>query len=166
MIEETAVRVEISAARFASQSIFDILRLTVQAMSSQNYGQQSLSTLNRQERPLASVDVNEKTLPYIRRQLKQYSVDFSVTKDRDTGQMYLWFKGQDVDRIQTALENCIAERGKERPIPELRDLPCAPLTSAARGRRSPKRNMTLMKAVSVSACQAADISLPPASCTN
>ena len=118
MIEETAVRVEISAARFASQSIFDILRLTVQAMSSQNYGQQSLSALNRQERPLASVDVNEKTLPYIRRQLKQYS----VTKDRDTGQMYLWFKGQDVDRIQTALENCIAERGKERPIPELRDL--------------------------------------------
>ena len=122
MIEETAVRVEISAARFASQSIFDILRLTVQAMSSQNYGQQSLSALNRQERPLASVDVNKKTLPYIRRQLKQYSVDFSVTKDRDTGQMYLWFKGQDVDRIQTALENCIAERGKERPIPELRDL--------------------------------------------
>lgn len=122
MIEETAVRVEISAAHFASQSIFDILRLTVQAMSSQNYGQQSLSTLNRQERPLASVDVNEKTLPYIRRQLKQYSVDFSVTKDRDTGQMYLWFKGQDVDRIQAALENCIAERGKERPIPELRDL--------------------------------------------
>ena len=122
MIEETAVRVEISAARFASQSIFDILRLTVQARSSQNYGQQSLNTLNRQERPLASVDVNKKTLPYIRRQLKQYSVDFSVTKDRDTGQMYLWFKGQDVDRIQTALENCIAERGKERPIPELRDL--------------------------------------------
>ena len=32
MIEETAVRVEIHAARFASQSIFDILRLTVQAM--------------------------------------------------------------------------------------------------------------------------------------
>ena len=47
MIEETAVRVEISAARFASQSIFDILRLTVQAMSSQNYGQQSLNTLNQ-----------------------------------------------------------------------------------------------------------------------
>lgn len=38
MIEETAVRVEISAARFASQSIFDILRLTVQAMSSQIMG--------------------------------------------------------------------------------------------------------------------------------
>ena len=54
MIEETAVRVEISAARFASQSIFDILRLTVQAMSSQNYGQQSLSATDfpAPERPL------------------------------------------------------------------------------------------------------------------
>ena len=122
MIEETAVRVEISAARFASQSIFDILRLTVQAMQDRNYGQQSLSALNRQERQLASVDVNDKTLRYVKRQLNQYSVDFSVTKDKDTGHMYLWFKGQDVDRIQTALENCIAERGREGPGVELKDL--------------------------------------------
>lgn len=122
MIEETAVRVEISAARFASQSIFDILRLTVQAMQGRNYGQQSLSALNRQERQLASVDVNDKTLRLVKRQLNQYSVDFSVTKDKDTGHMYLWFKGQDVDRIQTALENCIAERGREGPGVELKDL--------------------------------------------
>lgn len=122
MIEETAVRVEISAARYASQSIFDILRLTVQAMQGRNYGQQSLSALNRQERQLASVDVNDKTLRLVKRQLNQYSVDFSVTKDKDTGHMYLWFKGQDVDRIQTALENCIAERGREGPGVELKDL--------------------------------------------
>ena len=122
MMEETAVRVEISAARFASQSILDILRLTVQAMQGRSYGQQTLAELNRQNRQLASVDVNDRTLRLVKRQLNQYSVDFSVTKDKDTGHMYLWFKGQDVDRIQTALENCIAERGKERPIPELKDL--------------------------------------------
>lgn len=122
MMEETAVRVEISAARYASQSIFDILRLTVQAMQGRSYGQQSLAELNRQKRQLASVDVNEKTLRYVKRQLNQYSVDFSVTKDRDTGHMYLWFKGQDVDRIQTALENCIAERGREGHGVELKDL--------------------------------------------
>lgn len=122
MIEEIAVRVEISAARFASQSIFDILRLTVQAMQERNYGQQSLADLNRQERQLASVDVNDKTLRLVKRQLNQYSVDFSVTKDKDTGHMYLWFKGQDVDRIQTALENCIADRGREGLGVELKDL--------------------------------------------
>ena len=115
MIEETAVRVEISAARFASQSIFDILRLTVQAMQDRNYGQQSLSALNRQERQLASVDVNDKTLRYVKRQLNQYSVDFSVTKDKDTGKINLWFKSQDIDRIQAALENCIVDLGKAQP---------------------------------------------------
>ena len=80
MIEETAVRVEISAARFASQSIFDILRLTVQAMNSQNYGQQSLSALNRQERPLASVDVNKKTLPYIRDIICRQALNFTISQ--------------------------------------------------------------------------------------
>ena len=103
MMEETAVRVEISAARYASQSILDILRLTVQAMQGRSYGQQTLAELNRQNRQLASVDVNDRTLRLVKRQLNQYSVDFSVTKDKD------------VDRIQTALENCIAERGQERP---------------------------------------------------
>lgn len=131
MMEETAVRVEISAARFASQSIFDILRLTVQAMQGRSYGQQTLAELNRQERQLASVDVNDKTLRLVKRQLNQYSVDFSVTKDKDTGHMYLWFKGQDVDRIQTALENCIAERGREGPGVELKDL-AARLVARAR----------------------------------
>jgi len=122
MMEETAVRVEISAARFASQSILDILRLTVLAMQGRSYGQQSLAELNRQNRQLASVDVNDRTLRLVKRQLNQYSVDFSVTKDKDSGRMYLWFKGQDVDRIQTAIENCIAARGKERPISLLQEL--------------------------------------------
>lgn len=76
MIEETAVRVEISAARYASQSILDILRLTVQAMQGRSYGQQSLAELNRQNRQLASVDVNDRTLRIVKRQLDQYSVDF------------------------------------------------------------------------------------------
>ena len=35
-------------------------------------------------------------------------------------------------------------------------LPCAPLTSAAHGRRSPKRNMTLTRTASAYAYQAAD----------
>lgn len=67
MMEETAVRVEISAARYASQSIFAILRLTVQAMQGRSYGQQTLAELNRQERPLASVDVNDRTLRLVKR---------------------------------------------------------------------------------------------------
>lgn len=111
MVEETAIRVQINAAKLAGQGIFGILQAVASMLQARQYGQQSIQSLNRQSQALASVELNDKTLPYVRRQLKEYSVDFAITKDKDTGQLNLWFKGQDVDRIQTAIENCIAARG-------------------------------------------------------
>ena len=108
MVEETAIRVQINAAKLAGQGIFGILQAVASMLQARQYGQQSIQSLNRQSQALASVELNDKTLPYVRRQLKEYSVDFAITKDKDTGQLNLWFKGQDVDRIQTA----IAERRK------------------------------------------------------
>ena len=122
MVEETAIRVQINAAKLAGQGIFGILQTVASMLQARQYGQQSIQSLNRQSQALASVELNDKTLPYVRRQLKEYSVDFAITKDKDTGQLNLWFKGQDVDRIQTAIENCIAARGKERPISLLQEL--------------------------------------------
>lgn len=120
--EETAIRVQINAAKLAGQGIFGILQAVANMLQARQYGQQSIQSLNRQSQALASVELNDKTLPYVRRQLKEYSVDFAITKDKDTGQLNLWFKGQDVDRIQTAIENCIAARGKERPTSLLQEL--------------------------------------------
>lgn len=108
MVEETAIRVQINAAKLAGQGIFGILQAVASMLQARQYGQQSIQSLNRQSQALASVELNDKTLPYVRRQLKEYSVDFAITKDKDTGQLNLWFKGQDVDRIQTAIENCMA----------------------------------------------------------
>lgn len=122
MIEETAIRVQINAAKLAGQGIFGILQAVASMLQARQYGQQSIQSLNRQSQALASVELNDKTLPYVRRQLKEYSVDFAITKDKDTGQLNLWFKGHDVDRIQTAIENCIAARGKERPTSLLQEL--------------------------------------------
>jgi hypothetical protein len=106
MIEETAIRVQINAAKLAGQGIFGILQTIANMLQARQYGQQSIQSLNRQSQALASVELNDKTLPYVRRQLKEYSVDFAITKDKDTGQLNLWFKGQDVDRIQTAIKPC------------------------------------------------------------
>ena len=113
MVEETAIRVQINAAKLAGQGIFGILQMVASMLQARQYGQQSIQSLNRQSQALASVELNDKTLPYVRRQLKEYSVDFAITKDKDTGQL---------DRIQTAIENCIAARGKERPTSLLREL--------------------------------------------
>ena len=115
MVEETAIRVQINAAKLAGQGIFGILQAVASMLQARQYGQQSIQSLNRQSQALASVELNDKTLPYVRRQLKEYSVDFAITKDKDTGQLNLWFKGQDVDRIQTAIETALQLAARNVP---------------------------------------------------
>ena len=117
MIEEQAVRMEISMAKLAGRGIVDVLQLLSQSLRQQQYGQQSIAQLNRQGRQITSVDVDNATVHAVKRQLKQYAVDFAITKEKSTGKMYLWFKGQDVERIQAALENCIAEMGQQQNAP-------------------------------------------------
>lgn len=89
MVEETAIRVQINAAKLAGQGIFGILQAVASMLQARQYGQQSIQSLNRQSQALASVELNDKTLPYVRRQLREYSVDFAITKDKDTGQLNL-----------------------------------------------------------------------------
>lgn len=115
MVEETAIRVQINAAKLAGQGIFGILQAVASMLQARQYGQQSIQSLNRQSQALASVELNDKTLPYVRRQLREYSVDFAITKDKDTGQLNLWFKGQDVDRIQTLLKTALLRAARNVP---------------------------------------------------
>lgn len=123
MVEEQAIRVEVSAARLASQGIMDILRLIVQSLQTQHYGEQSLRQLNHQGRQLSQVDLDNKAVHKVKRQLKEYAVDFAVTKGSGD-KLQLWFKGQDAERVQAALENCIADMGKEKSlsIPTLQEV--------------------------------------------
>ena len=114
MVEETAIRVQINAAKLAGQGIFGILQMVASMLQARQYGQQSIQSLNRQSQALASVELNDKTLPYVRRQLKEYSVDFAITKDKDTGQLNLWFKGQDGKERPTSLLRELSERAMQR----------------------------------------------------
>ena len=64
MVEETAIRVQINAAKLAGQGIFGILQMVASMLQARQYGQQSIQSLNRQSQALASVELNDKTLPY------------------------------------------------------------------------------------------------------
>lgn len=143
MIEEQAVRVEVSAAKLAGRGIVDVLQLLTQSLRSQQYGQQSIAQLNKQGRQLTSVDVDNTTIRTVKRHLKAYSVDFAVTKEKGAGKMFLWFKAQDVERIQAALQNCIAELGKEdtAPVAKLQDLCDRATALAAEANQSHKQQV-------------------------
>ncbi len=71
------------------------------------HGQQSLQKLNSQGRQLESVVLPEKDFGVLRRELNRNAVDFSVKKDRASGEYTFYFKGQDIDRVHKGLEKCI-----------------------------------------------------------
>lgn len=119
MVEEQAVRVEVQAAKLTAGMLAKLLKTIAESLKHQQTqtvtGQQSLKLLNRQGKAVNGVEISKETLADVKRQMNSYYVDFSITKDKDTGKLTLWFKGQDIDRIQTALENCIVDLGKAQP---------------------------------------------------
>ena len=95
MVEDQAVRVEVQAAKLTAGMLAKLL--------------------NRQGKATSHVEVSKETLADVKRQMNSYYVDFSITTDKDTDKINLWFKSQDIDRIQVALENCIVDLGKAQP---------------------------------------------------
>lgn len=71
------------------------------------HGEQSLQKLNLQNKKLESVQLAQDDIKAFKRELKRYAVDFHVMKNKETGERTVYFKGQDIDRIYSGLENCI-----------------------------------------------------------
>ena len=119
MVEDQAVRVEVQAAKLTAGMLARLLKTIAESLKHRQTktvtGQQSLKLLNRQGKATSHVEVSKETLANVKRQMNSYYVDFSITTDKDTGKINLWFKSQDIDRIQVALENCIVDLGKAQP---------------------------------------------------
>lgn len=119
MVEEQAVRVEVQAAKLTAGMLARLLKTIAEKLKHEQVktatGQQSLKLLNRQGKTVNGIEISKETLADVKRQMNSYYVDFSITKDKDTGKINLWFKSQDIDRIQVALENCIVDLGKAQP---------------------------------------------------
>ena len=87
-----------------------LLKLAQSALKNRNqikHGQQSLKKLNLQGNQLDIVKIPGQDIAAFRRQLNKYSVDFSVMKDRKTGEHLVFFKGQDTNRVYAGLEKVL-----------------------------------------------------------
>lgn len=138
MLEEQAVRIEIGMAQILGRTTLALAKLLLAALknqkNSQKFGRQNLAQLSRQGRQLSSAEVDTSQLRLLQKELKHYAVDFTYQKDAATGKALLWFKAQDADRIQGALENVVAELGKkpEHPLrPSLKEICASAIQKAA-----------------------------------
>jgi len=71
----------------------------------QAYGKQSIQKLNRKNRALENIPVSGKDLLGLQRELRQYGVDYAVTtRKTEPGVFDIYFKGGDINQIQSALQ--------------------------------------------------------------
>lgn len=114
---QQALRVVMDGSRITAQAVISCMRMVTQYSQTPHHGRQSIRHLNLQGRQLTSIPIEDPQLQAIKRQLKSYSVDFSIMREKQsdgmTDKTSLWFKSQDQERICTALENVIADLSRE-----------------------------------------------------
>lgn len=91
--------------------------------SSNGKGQQSLKNLSKQNVALDSIPVSNIDIKNMKALLKQYGVDFSVTKSKSTNDFNLFFKATDTAVISSALEQVVdkADSSQEEPKKPLKE---------------------------------------------
>lgn len=122
-LQESTVQVMYKGANITLDILKSLIQTLVQNRDKITHGEQSVKKLNLQGKQLESVKLSGEDIKTFKRELKRHGVDFSVMKDRTTGEYSVFFKAQDIDRVYNGLEKCIkgfvAEKVKERkPIKE------------------------------------------------
>lgn len=119
-LQEQAVQIIFKASSITLAGLKSVIQLALQNRNSIEHGQQSLKKLNLQGKKLESVEISGEDIKAFRRELNKYSVDFAIMKDAETQNYTVFFKGQDVDRVYTGLQKCVAnfEKGQKKPMKE------------------------------------------------
>ncbi len=112
MFAEQALELSIKTERFSGSvlrmAIREYLRGHVSRARQKQiaHGEQSLKDLNAQGRELTEISIADKDIQQLRRELNKYEVDFHIMRDDDAGIYHVFFKAQDIERVDMGLEKC------------------------------------------------------------
>lgn len=107
MLDEQSIHVELGVARFAGRSLIELMRMITHYLNEPKHGEQSMRQLNLHGKKLEQVDLDDDTVRDVKKQLKAHGVDFSIMRDSEK-KLHLWFKAVDVERIEHAMQETIA----------------------------------------------------------
>ncbi len=106
----------------------------------QAYGKQSIKKLNRKNRALENIPVSGRDLLGLQRELRQYGVDYAVTlRKTEPGTFDIYFKGGDINQIQSALRTYAGHHFQRLQRPSILDRMSTALDRAQRQHAAPTR---------------------------
>ena len=106
-LQEQALQVTWKTTEISAAALKTLIKTLLDNKGRIEHGEQSLKKLNIQNRQLESVKITGEDMKTFRRELKRYSVDFSIKHDLSAGNYTVFFKGQDVDRVYKGLQKCL-----------------------------------------------------------
>lgn len=112
-MQEQALSVNWKISEITVKALMGLIKTLVENNHKIVHGQQSLKKLNRQDKALENVELFGKDIAVFRKELKRYEVDFSVKKNKETGEYTVFFKSQDINRVHKGLENVVKNFDKE-----------------------------------------------------
>lgn len=110
MIQEEIQGTIISTSIKSMEAILDVAKLLTNLLiNGKNggikHGEQSMKQLNKQNTQLEPIPIANEDVKAFKRELKKQGVDFTVMKDKTTGESKIFFKGRDIEQIKFVLEN-------------------------------------------------------------
>lgn len=138
---QTILQITSKTALMTSETLMELLKLLHNRLANNNVrtnntkltdkdttksGKQSLKSLSKQNVALDSIPVSNIDIKALTAQLKRYGIDFSVTKNRQSQDFNLFFKGTDTAAISAALEQIVkgSEQSQEetkKPLKEQKE---------------------------------------------
>jgi hypothetical protein len=106
-LQEQALQVTWKTTEISAAALKTLIKTLLDNKGRIEHGEQSLKKLNIQNRQLESVKITGEDMKTFRRELKRYSVDFSIKRDLSAENYTVFFKGQDVDRVYKGLQKCL-----------------------------------------------------------
>ena len=113
-LDQQAIQVSIKATKISYDLLVALSKSIVQNKNKIEHGEQSLKKLNMQGRKLESIELPDQDVKAFKKQLNKHSVDFSVMQNKDTKEYTIFFKGQDIERVNMGLQNCLIDISKDR----------------------------------------------------
>lgn len=121
-VQAKAVKIVHKGTVITVETVAKLILDYLKQVEDPKYGKQSLKKLNKKGKSLDTIPVTAKDLKGLERELRKYGVDYSVRKstvEKDTFEIY--FKGTDINQIQTGLRNYAADMLKRNERPSVKE---------------------------------------------
>lgn len=108
MIQEELQNAVLQIPIKSLDTLFDVLKLlfskTNTPIKPHRQGLQSIKDLNNQNVQLDNIPISSEDIKAFKKEMKKQGIDFSVLKRKETNEINIYFKGRDIEQINTVLQ--------------------------------------------------------------